>query len=125
MSVLIKPFSRATRAGDAWFCAGPICSYPNIDDSSRVSQQRPCHGKYIPGCRVFHVPRDDSSNATEIAVDDWKDPEAGNTKNQVMVFQYKGKFVAIDHVSLLLGIRVAHAVPLTSPELLLAHYWRY
>ncbi|KAF1847732.1 uncharacterized protein K460DRAFT_374734 [Cucurbitaria berberidis CBS 394.84] len=97
MSILINPFSRTSRAGDAWFCAGPASSYPNVDDDSRVGEQRACNGKYIPGCRVFHVPREDSSEAIEIAIDDWKDPELGTGKNQVMVFQYKEKFIAVDH----------------------------
>ena len=47
---------------------------------------------------MFHVPREDGSKATEVAIDDWKEPEAGCTRDQVMVFQYKGKFIAIDHV---------------------------
>jgi hypothetical protein len=99
MSFLANPFVRSSRAGAAWFNAGPAASYPDVDDSTTVGQQRPCGGKYIAGCRVFHVPREDSSKATEIAVDDWKDPEAGgDAKDQVMIFQYKGRFVAINHV---------------------------
>ncbi|KAH9882477.1 hypothetical protein J1614_000713 [Plenodomus biglobosus] len=97
MSYLVNPFSRSSRAGSAWFCAGPISSYPNTDGSTRVGDQQSCQGKYVPGCRIFHVPREDTSKTTEVAIDDWKDPEAGNTKDQVMVFQYKGKFIAIDH----------------------------
>jgi len=76
-----------------------VTSYPDLDDSARVGEQRPCGEKYVAGCRVFHVPRDDSSKATEVAIDDWKDPEVGgDAKDQVMVFQYKGKFVAVNHV---------------------------
>jgi hypothetical protein len=53
----------------------------------------------MSGCRVFQVSMDDSSQATEIAIDDWKDPDVGgDAKHQVMVFQYKGKFVAVNHV---------------------------
>jgi hypothetical protein len=101
MSFLISSLSRSSRAGNAWFCAGPVSSYPDVDDSTRVGEQRPCSGKFVPGCRVFHVPRDDSSRAVEVAIDDWKDPEVGgDTKDQVMVFQYKGKFVAVNHVRL-------------------------
>lgn len=99
MSFLVNPFSRASRAGDAWFSAGSASSYPNLDDSTRVGEQRPCGEKFVPGCRVFHVPHDDSSRATEVAIDNWKDPElGGDAKDQVMVFQYKGKFVAVNHV---------------------------
>jgi hypothetical protein len=93
-----NPFSQSSRAGSAWFCAGLASAYPNVDDSSRVSEQRLCRGKFTPGCRIFHVPREDSSKASEVAIDDWRDPEVGNPKDQVMVFQYKGKFVAINHV---------------------------
>lgn len=98
MSFIVNPFSRPSRAGAAWFCAGPTSSYPDVDDTTRVGDQRACNGLFVPGCRVFHVPRDDSSKATEIAIDDWKDTDAGDSKDQVMVFRYNGKFVAIDHV---------------------------
>ncbi|EUC34946.1 hypothetical protein COCCADRAFT_35519 [Bipolaris zeicola 26-R-13] len=98
MSFLANPFLRPSRAQNAWFLAGLTSSYPNLDDSMRVSEQRPCGGKFVPGCRVFHVPQDDSSKATEISIDDWKDPDlGGNAKDQVMVFQYKGKFIAVNH----------------------------
>jgi hypothetical protein len=98
MSFLVSPFSRSSRAGDAWFNVGPASSFPNVDDSARVGEQRLCHEKYVPGCRIFHVPREDSSKASEVAIDDWKDSEAGDAKDQVMIFQYKGKFVAVNHV---------------------------
>ncbi|KAH7072228.1 hypothetical protein BKA63DRAFT_65390 [Paraphoma chrysanthemicola] len=97
MSFLANPFTRPSRAGDAWFCAGPASSYPNLDDSARVGEQRPCQGTFTAGCRVFHVPRDDSSKAVQVAIDDWKDAKSGDAKDQVMVFQYAGKFIAINH----------------------------
>ncbi|KAF2024097.1 hypothetical protein EK21DRAFT_79465 [Setomelanomma holmii] len=97
MSFLVNPFTRSSRAGDAWFPAGTASSYPNVDDSTRVAEQRKCLDKYTPGCRIFHVPREDSSKAVEVAIDDWKDSLSGDAKDQVMVFQYKGKFVAINH----------------------------
>lgn len=95
---IFNSFSQSSRAGNAWFYAGLTSAYPNVDDSSRVSEQRLCRGKFTPGCRIFHVPREDSSKAFEVAIDDWRDPEVGNPKDHVMVFQYKGKFVAINHV---------------------------
>ena len=99
MSFLVSRFSRSSRVQNAWFLAGLTSSYPNLDDEMRVSERRLCGGNFVPGCRVFHVPLDDSSKATEIAIDDWKDPDlGGNAKDQVMVFQYKGKFVAVNHV---------------------------
>jgi len=98
MSFLVNPSSPSSRAGDAWFCAGPASSYPNVDDSTRVAERRLCRAKLMPGCRIFHVPREDSSQAVEVAIDDWKDPAHGDAKDQVMVFQYNGKFIAINHV---------------------------
>ncbi|KAF2128270.1 hypothetical protein P153DRAFT_367446 [Dothidotthia symphoricarpi CBS 119687] len=94
----LNPFTRPSRGGAAWFHTGPASSYPNILDDIRVGERRLCNNEHVPGCKVFHVPREDSSLATEIAIDDWKDPESGgNARDQVMVFQYKGKFIAINH----------------------------
>jgi hypothetical protein len=100
-SFLANPFRPSARAGAAWFSAGHASSYPDVDDSTRVGEQRLCRDKYTPGCRIFHVPREDSSKAVQISIDDWNNPELGESKDQVMVFQYKGKFVAINHVCLL------------------------
>jgi hypothetical protein len=66
----------------------------------------------VPGCRIFHVPREDSSKAAEISIDNWRDPEAGDSKDQVMVFQYNGKFVAVNHVCFLLSLDA----PLETPQ---------
>jgi hypothetical protein len=101
MSFLINPSN--SRAGGAWFHAGLASSYPNVDDVARVGEHRQCFDQFVPGCRIFHVPPEDSSKATEVAIDDWRDQEHGDPKNQVMVFQYKGKFVAINHVSALMN----------------------
>lgn len=102
MSFLVNPFSSNARAGGAWFCAGLVSSFPDVDDSTRVGERRQCRDQHVPGCRIFHVPLEDSSKATEVAIDDWRDQELGDSKNQVMVFQYKGKFAAVNHVCALL-----------------------
>jgi hypothetical protein len=45
-----------------------------------------------------------------VAIDDWKDPEeGGDARNQVMVFRYNGKFVAVNHVWFLLLDDVGYA----------------
>jgi len=69
----------------------------------RVAEQRPCsNGKgYTPGCRIFHVPCDDSSKTKEVAVDEWKNADVGDIKDQVMVFRYGEGFVAVNHVCML------------------------
>ncbi|KAF2016784.1 hypothetical protein BU24DRAFT_423134 [Aaosphaeria arxii CBS 175.79] len=91
------PFTRSPRGGAAWFNAGPVRLYPNVSNKdSALAQQRLCHDQYMAGCKVFHVPKEDATQASPIAIDDWKDGET-NTKDQVMVFQYNGKFVAVNH----------------------------
>ena len=93
-------FTRNSRSGDAWFPAGPSTSYPNItaSGSTPLSDQLPCQESVAPGCKVFHVPSDDSSQAKEI---DQSSSEGlpADLKDQVVVFQYQGDFHAVDHVS--------------------------
>lgn len=96
---LVNAFSPPARAGNAWFNVGTASSYPDIDDTTRIGERRSCQGITIPGCRIFHIPRNEGAQALEIAIDDWKDADVGDAKDQVMVFQYKGKFCAVDHVS--------------------------
>lgn len=102
---MFNPFSRAPRGGAAWFNAGPVSSYPSIDaeNNGPLGQQRKCDDVFKPGCRVFHVPQDDASKATSVDVDEWKDESSGNAKDQVMVFRYEDKFVAVDHVRRLIS----------------------
>lgn len=102
MSSFFVPFSRS-RAGDAWFPVGLASSFPDITsaDGMRVGDLRVCAktGGSLPGGKVFHVPKDDSSKASEVTVDEAAaPPETGGLRDQVLVFQYKGKFHAINHV---------------------------
>lgn len=40
----------------------------------------------MAGCKIFHVPKDDTSKATEVTLDDSVTPaEAGGLKDQVLV----------------------------------------
>lgn len=109
MSSFFTPFSR-TRAGNAWFCAGLASSFPNItgEDAAQLVDTRPCQAhdeaaaNTTTGCKVFHVPKDDSSKATEVSLtksDSDAPPEAGGLRDQVLIFQYNGKFHAVNHVS--------------------------
>lgn len=102
MSSLFTPFSRS-RAGDAWFPVGRASTYPDITsaDGTQVRDLRLCpkSEESRSGCKIFHVPKDDSSKATEVTLDESAaPPEAGGLRDQVMVFRYKGKFHAINHV---------------------------
>lgn len=75
-----------------------MSAYPdNTSEDGPLGQQRQCKDAFAPGCKVFHVPREDATGATPVKIDDWKDGEH-DTKDQVMVFQFNGKFVAVNHV---------------------------
>lgn len=97
------------RADKAWFPAGPASSYPDINPENdeggvaAISDPRPCVGADapVPGCKVFAVPNGDVAAASEVSIA----PEEGlgeggpGLKDQVMVFRYRGRFHAVDHVS--------------------------
>lgn len=99
------PFRGSNRRGDAWFSVGLAASFPDITGPSHgtVSDLRFCGQDLAPGCKVFQVPRDDSSQATEVADPDGAgeavSPTAKDLRDQVLVFQYRGKFHAVNNVS--------------------------
>lgn len=103
MASFFNPFFRS-RSGDAWFSVGRTSSFPNItaDDGQNIAHLRPCstNNAKSPGCKVYHVPKEDSTRASEVFLDESGAPaEAGGLRDQVLVFQYKGKFHAINHAS--------------------------
>ncbi len=90
-----------SHAGDAWFFAGLTTSYPNIIASSStvLSDSLPCQDSVAPGCKVFHMPTTDSSQAVEVNVEDIQTAMFDGLREQVVVFKFKGQFYAVDHVS--------------------------
>lgn len=100
MTLFFNPFSRS-QGGNAWFRVGLASSFPNItsEDEDNIAHARPCGSESVttPGCKVFYVPKDDSSQAKEVKLDDSGTPsEPGSLRDQVLVFQYRGKFHAIN-----------------------------
>ncbi|AEO64588.1 uncharacterized protein THITE_2086081 [Thermothielavioides terrestris NRRL 8126] len=90
-------FSRP-RADQAWFSAGPASSYPDLSpggESAALSDPRPCGADAVPGCKVFSVPKGDVAAASEVSLSEVY--EGADLRDQVVVFQYRGKFHAIDH----------------------------
>lgn len=83
------PFRGATRPDADWFCAGLSSSFPDL-----VAQPLLCGGDAAPGCKVFHVPQDKPSEGAEVPVDD----VGVDLRDQVLVFRFRGKFHAIEHV---------------------------
>ena len=96
-------FARS-RTGDAWFCVGLASSFADLGaDDNPVGELRFCGSGPAQGCKVFHVPTTDSSQAVELSAGDGAGTDFSDTgadlQNQVLVFQYRGKFHAVDHVS--------------------------
>lgn len=98
MNIFRAPF----RAGAEWFSVGLASSFPDLGtDDDILSEIRDCSGDPKPGCRVFHAPKADSGERWRplIELDDLESCNPLELKDQVLVFQYRGKFHAIDHVS--------------------------
>ncbi|KAK1763308.1 Rieske domain-protein [Phialemonium atrogriseum] len=97
----MNPFRALFRSQAEWFSVGLASSFPDLGlDDNNLSQPRVCDSGLKPGCKVFHVPRTDISQRTEvpIAADALESSDiGGDLKDQVLVFQYRGKFHAIDH----------------------------
>ncbi|KAI2635211.1 hypothetical protein GGS21DRAFT_517570 [Xylaria nigripes] len=95
------PFIAPSRKGDAWFFAGLTSSFPNLTGSGAdvLYEPRPCgrNGEFMPGCKVFHVPSGDSSQAQEIEGDAMISHNGAALQDQIVIFQYKGKIHAVDN----------------------------
>lgn len=94
---------RTPPSGAQWFSVGLTSSFPNLGlDGEVVSQTRDCNGIVKPGCKVFQAPGKDGSTGAEVQIAD-RDPDSfqldKELDDQVLVFQYRGKFHAINHVS--------------------------
>lgn len=90
-----NPFSRS---GAQWTFVGLTSTFPDVDDDAgNLAKHRLCNTKSIPGCKAFHIPKEDCSSSKEVPIGD--DALGQSLTDQVLVFQYKGKFHAVDHVS--------------------------
>ncbi|KAM7201153.1 hypothetical protein V8F33_003565 [Rhypophila sp. PSN 637] len=120
---MFKYFTAPNMAGDQWFSVGLASSFPDLGQDEEevgvLSQPRPCGGGNgkRPGCKAFHVPKLDSSKSQEVPIipsaSDDRTTEQQTTSDigggivneseslpleeQVLVFQYKRKFHAVDH----------------------------
>jgi hypothetical protein len=97
----LNPFVAPSFTKDAWFFVGLKTSFPNITASGSIvlADPLPCKNSVTPGCKIFHVPSTDSSQAVEVSLENAATTVAEELKEQVRVFQYQGKFHAVDHVS--------------------------
>lgn len=92
------------RGSDTWFSVGPASSFANITDPGSVvlSDQALCTAN-LAGCKVFLAPDSKTSSGTKEATqlssapDEQLNASLGKG-DQVLVFQYKGTFHAVDNV---------------------------
>jgi hypothetical protein len=95
-------FQQTSRLGDAWFSVGLASSFPDIgldEVDGDLSEPRLCNTDHKPGCKVFYVPPANSPQRNEVFLTSEEALEGSDLKDQVLVFRYRGKFHAIDHVS--------------------------
>ncbi|CAK7270398.1 hypothetical protein SEPCBS119000_004071 [Sporothrix epigloea] len=117
------PFLSSRQRGNAaWFNAGLASSYPDIQpmdaDASIaevVSTPRTCGSATpVPGCKVFHIKEDafGAVTAAEVPVEDIAQGDGTDTlKDQVLVFQYRQKFHAVDHKCPHMSYPLSHGTP--------------
>ncbi|KAG5926647.1 hypothetical protein E4U53_003035 [Claviceps sorghi] len=96
-----------SRPDTTWVSAGPASTFPDLgEDADNLIQGRQCGAgaqvQMRPGCKIFHVPRNDPALAEEVVIaattTGLESPSSGDELlDQVLVFQYRGKFHAVDH----------------------------
>lgn len=100
----MNPIRVSPLLGSHWYFAGLSSTFPDagLDDSS-LSQIRLCGGRYVPSCKAFRISEGDNNLIPKQLIQvelDKSFSDDTNLKGQILVFQYKGKFHAIDHVRL-------------------------
>lgn len=88
----MNPFTRQTRADAAWHRVGLDSAFPDLSLETASS-------RIAPRCKAFHIPQANGSSEPSAPVEADIDLP-GELKDQVLVFKYKGKIAAIDHVSM-------------------------
>ncbi|PKS08063.1 hypothetical protein jhhlp_006675 [Lomentospora prolificans] len=96
----INPFRSPSRPEAEWFSVGLASTFPDVGDDGELSRFRSCNAGMRPGCKVFYSPKTDNSKREELSIEDdsYLSTDIGrDLKDQVLVFQHRGKFHAIDH----------------------------
>ncbi|KAJ5380678.1 uncharacterized protein N7496_003106 [Penicillium cataractarum] len=82
------PFFQRAR-GDPWQRIGLASTFPDL------SLDKDC-SKITPSCKAFRIPKADGFSSSD-GPEEAEVEAPGDLKDQVLVFQYKGKFHAVDH----------------------------
>ncbi|KAI1351147.1 hypothetical protein F5Y01DRAFT_283547 [Xylaria sp. FL0043] len=100
MTTLFASFIAPSRKGDAWFFAGLESSFPNLTGSGTDVLDEPqlCgNGESVPGCKIYHVPSNDSAQAKQVEGDAMSCHDDSAFQDQVLIFRYRGKVHAVDN----------------------------
>lgn len=83
-----------------WFPVGVASSFPEVgSDEQGLLKPRLDNGREQPGCKIFYIPKDAVSSGREVTASNaTPDSVAADLKEQVLIFRYRGKIHAIDHV---------------------------
>ncbi|KAH7018362.1 Rieske domain-containing protein [Microdochium trichocladiopsis] len=93
------PFNIPSRAGATWFQVGSTSSFPNIADSGSSTLAACGDAGHGPPCKVFEISAPDADRPNQMTeIEDLDDaPLASALQDQVLVFQYRGRFHAVDN----------------------------
>ncbi|KAL2122258.1 hypothetical protein VTJ04DRAFT_2713 [Mycothermus thermophilus] len=109
--MFLNPFRSRIPPENAWFPVGRASSFPEVGVSKDEEQPKLCslmntaHNsnnsdeatnstQHVP-CKVFHVPRTDPTQRTEVELP--IEEGSQDMTDQVLVFKFRGKIHAIDH----------------------------
>jgi hypothetical protein len=89
----MNPFRAPSRLDGAWHKVGLASAFPDLDndyDGRRITAK----------CKAFRIPNSNTKGSQEAGCPVEADIDLpGDLKDQVLMFKYKGKLHAIDHVS--------------------------
>ena len=90
----MHPFTRRSQTDSVWHPIGLTSSFPDLDEDKDAY-------RIAPSCKAFHIPKSTGNDrdAAVLAPAEGDIDLPGDLKDQVLVFKYKGKIHAIDHVS--------------------------
>lgn len=92
-------FKPPSNPGAAWHRVGLVSAFPDLAEECD-------NGRVRLGCKAFSIPKANDSGESPVEVD-LDIPE--DLQNQVLVFKYKGKINAVDHVSKLKANKYRHS----------------
>ncbi|ODA81358.1 hypothetical protein RJ55_04323 [Drechmeria coniospora] len=92
-----NPFKPPSRPEAQWSCVGLASSFPDLGlDHDDSSPPPPCRSTLRAGGKLFQMPSMSEPHPSGVLRKVDADDDAG-LQHELLVFQYKGKFHAVDH----------------------------